>query len=102
MDSELYGKFIGISTFFNPGRHPNKVDNFRKFHSSVAAQVSDAARPNDTSQSNRSSAAAHGLQPRPARRERPLRSRVMREHAEVERALHGLRRALRDGVTEVL
>ena len=37
-DSELYGKFIGISTFFNPGRHQNKVDNFRKFHASVAAQ----------------------------------------------------------------
>ena len=39
MDSELYGKFIGISTFFNPGRHQNKVDNFRKFRSSVAAQA---------------------------------------------------------------
>ena len=32
------GKFIGISPFFNPGRHQNKVDNFRKFRASVAAQ----------------------------------------------------------------
>ena len=36
--SDLYGKFIGITPFFNPGRHQNKVDNFRKFRSSVAAQ----------------------------------------------------------------
>ena len=32
------GKFIGISTFFNPGRHQNKVDNFRLFRASVKAQ----------------------------------------------------------------
>ena len=32
------GKFMGITTFFNPGRHANKVDNFRKFRASVAAQ----------------------------------------------------------------
>ena len=37
-DSALYGKFIGITTFFNPGRHQNKVDNFRKFRQGVAAQ----------------------------------------------------------------
>jgi len=28
----------GITTFFNPGRHQNKVDNFRKFRASVSAQ----------------------------------------------------------------
>ena len=38
IDSASYGKFIGITTFFNPGRHQNKVDNFRKFRDSVAAQ----------------------------------------------------------------
>ena len=38
IDSPSYGKFIGITTFFNPGRHQNKVDNFRKFRESVAAQ----------------------------------------------------------------
>ena len=38
IDSGSYGKFIGITTFFNPGRHQNKVDNFRKFRGSVAAQ----------------------------------------------------------------
>ena len=38
IDSDSYGRFIGITTFFNPGRHQNKVDNFRKFRSSVAAQ----------------------------------------------------------------
>ena len=32
------GKFIGITTFFNPGRHQNGVDNFRKFRQGVAAQ----------------------------------------------------------------
>ena len=35
---DAYGKFIGISTFFNPGRHENKVENFRKFKGAVAAQ----------------------------------------------------------------
>ena len=34
----ITGKFIGISTFFNPGRHQNKVDNFRLFRASVKAQ----------------------------------------------------------------
>ena len=38
LSSESYGKFIGISTFFNPGRHENKVENFRKFKGAVAAQ----------------------------------------------------------------
>ena len=38
IDSASYGRFIGITTFFNPGRHQNKVDNFRKFRASVAAQ----------------------------------------------------------------
>jgi len=38
LESDAYGKFIGISTFFNPGRHQNKVDNFRLFRASVAAQ----------------------------------------------------------------
>jgi len=38
IESDAYGKFIGISTFFNPGRHQNKVDNFREFHTSVASQ----------------------------------------------------------------
>jgi hypothetical protein len=38
IDSDSYGKFIGITTFFNPGRHQNKVDNFRKFRAGVAAQ----------------------------------------------------------------
>ena len=38
MESDSFGKFIGITTFFNPGRHQNKVDNFRKFRQSVAAQ----------------------------------------------------------------
>ena len=38
IDSDSYGRFIGITTFFNPGRHQNKVDNFRKARSSVAAQ----------------------------------------------------------------
>ena len=38
LDSDSYGKFIGITTFFNPGRHQNKVDNFRQFRASVAAQ----------------------------------------------------------------
>ena len=37
-ESDAYGKFIGISTFFNPGRHQNKVDNFRMFRRSVALQ----------------------------------------------------------------
>ena len=37
-ESDAYGKFIGISTFFNPGRHQNKVDNFRMFRRSVAVQ----------------------------------------------------------------
>jgi len=38
IESDAYGKFIGISTFFNPGRHQNKVDNFRQFRASVAQQ----------------------------------------------------------------
>ena len=38
LSSDSYGKFIGISTFFNPGRHENKVENFRKFKGAVAAQ----------------------------------------------------------------
>lgn len=38
IESDAYGRFIGISTFFNPGRHVNKVDNFRKFRNSVAEQ----------------------------------------------------------------
>ena len=38
IDSDSYGKFIGITPFFNPGRHQNNVDNFRKFRASVAAQ----------------------------------------------------------------
>jgi hypothetical protein len=38
IESDAYGRFIGISTFFNPGRHANKVDNFRKFRASVAEQ----------------------------------------------------------------
>ena len=38
IESEAYGKFIGVSTFFNPGRYENKVDNFRKFRRSVSAQ----------------------------------------------------------------
>ena len=38
IESDLYGKFMGITTFFNPGRHQNKVDNFRKFRASVASQ----------------------------------------------------------------
>jgi len=37
-ESDEYGKFLGISTFFNPGRHENKVDNFRHFRASVSAQ----------------------------------------------------------------
>lgn len=38
IESGSYGRFIGITPFFNPGRHQNKVDNFRKFRQSVAAQ----------------------------------------------------------------
>ena len=38
INSEAHGKFIGITPFFNPGRHQNKVDNFRRFRISVAAQ----------------------------------------------------------------
>lgn len=37
-ESELYGKFIGITPFFNPGRHQNKVDNFRRFHENLEEQ----------------------------------------------------------------
>lgn len=38
LESDSYGKFIGITPFFNPGRHENKVDNLRKFRASVKAQ----------------------------------------------------------------